>query len=234
MTKGRTHKPIPVGTEFERLTVREFMGVNRNGFAIYRCECSCGNEHAAIASMLRSGSVRSCGCLAREQAALRCKNRLTTHGLTKHPLYDTWRHMMDRCYDKNCPAYHAYGARGIRVHEAWHDVKEFVKWVESNLGARPTKVHSIDRYPNGSGNYEPGNLRWADRREQARNTRRNVFLTLDGVTKLMVEWSEDLGISLGTLSARVKAGWSDKRVLTEPVRTRSRHSATNESRGCCD
>ena len=37
------------------------------------------------------------------------------------------------------------------------------------MGPRPSPDHSLDRYPNKKGNYEPGNCYWATGSEQARN-----------------------------------------------------------------
>lgn len=57
-------------------------------------------------------------------------------------------------------------------------------------GHVPTSKHEIDRYPNPYGNYEPGNTRWATRRENMRNLRTNRLITIDGVTHCLVEWME--------------------------------------------
>jgi hypothetical protein len=37
------------------------------------------------------------------------------------------------------------------------------------MGQRPTAQHSIDRFPDRSGDYEPGNVRWATAAQQIEN-----------------------------------------------------------------
>lgn len=92
-----------------------------------------------------------------------CKRNFITHGLSKHPLYDTFRKMIRRCRG-------VYRAVGITVYPEWDDLKDprpFIKWVEANLGERPQGC-TLDRIDN-DGNYEPGNLKWSTPLQQARN-----------------------------------------------------------------
>lgn len=131
---------------------------------LWRCRCDCGNTHDAVRGALVSGLTLSCGCLNRERAA----ERKTTHGGSKHPLYVTWRHMLERCLDPKCPSWKNYGGRGITICEQWrNDFTAFIRYI----GPRPSDQYSVDRIDNDKG-YEPGNVRWATREQQAQNRRR--------------------------------------------------------------
>lgn len=97
-----------------------------------------------------------------------CEDRARRAGCcSKH--YQRWRDMIDRCEKPGHPAYKWYGARGITVHESWHDMVTFYRWITENLGACPPG-HSLDRVDNDRG-YEPGNVRWATHSEQMANRR---------------------------------------------------------------
>ena len=98
---------------------------------------------------------------------------------TDHYLYDTWRGMRQRCLLPSMESYKYYGARGISVHKEWAEAPRgrragcgfwaFADWVEENLGPRPDG-YTLDRI-DVEGDYEPGNLRWADILTQAGNRR---------------------------------------------------------------
>lgn len=135
-----------------------------------RCRCDCGTERILTLINLTRMS-RSCGCWRREKVAddnRRLKpTQIATHGLSGHCLYQTWAMIVKRCENPASNVYRRYGARGIKVHQDWRDVRQFVAYVERELGPRPPGC-SIDRIDN-DGHYEPGNIRWATAKEQAAN-----------------------------------------------------------------
>jgi len=133
-------------------------------------------------------------------------------GIRNHPLYDLWRAMVDRCHNPRAHGFKNYGGRGIVVCSRWREsFDDFV----SDVGERPSRKHSLDRKDN-DGNYEPGNVRWATRSEQARNTRFNRLLTAFGKTQTAEEWAIETGLPKSTLFNRIRRGWPDEKVIGTP------------------
>lgn len=131
--------------------------------------------------------------------------------------YSAWHSMRDRCELPNNPQYCNYGGRGIRVCERWRKFENFL----ADMGESPSLKHSIDRFPDNNGNYEPGNCRWATKKEQANNKRTNVFVTFNGETKTVSQWAEGLGWKTNTLIYRLKRGWTIERALRQKIQKRT-------------
>src|ERR1035437_10732243 len=119
------------------------------------------------------------------------------HGLVNHPLYARWGQMRSRCTNPKNTHYVEYGGRGITVCKRWDSFVLFLK----DVGEQPTPRHTLDRKDN-DGNYEPSNVRWATPRQQAQNTRKNNFITIDGTTKCFAEWARHSKLKLSTVRAR--------------------------------
>lgn len=131
------------------------------------------------------------------------------------PEYIAWQEMKKRCSNPNTKNYCRYGGRGIKVCERWLECFENFF---TDMGLKPSRQHSLDRFPDNNGNYEPGNCRWATLREQSLNRRTNVRLTYAGKTLTIQEWSEETGMNRKVIESRIKGGkMSASEILTIPV-----------------
>jgi len=133
------------------------------------------------------------------------------------PEYRAWKAMIERCENPNCKHYRNYGGRGIAVHTGFRS--SFMAFL-NEIGNRPSPGHSLDRIDNSKG-YEPGNVRWATRKEQNRNLRRNVFIEFNGQRRCISAWAEAIGITTSCLNGRLKRGWSIERALGEPIQRKA-------------
>lgn len=100
--------------------------------------------------------------------------------------------MKQRCLNPNASRYGWYGGRGIRVCDRWLGKGGYERFVE-DMGLRPEGM-TLDRHPNRNGNYEPGNVRWANKWAQANNRGNNRRITVRGETKTIAEWSRSDGL----------------------------------------
>lgn len=152
------------GMRFGRLTVIKrnghYVSPNRKqSHSLWLCVCDCGKQTMVRGGQLRNGKTRSCGCLHRE------KFKRITHNETKTPLYTIWRAMRERCNNPNSISYKWYGAKGIKVCDAWDNSYEaFRDWAVAN---GYTEGLTIDRMDSNL-DYTPDNCRWLTRAENAR------------------------------------------------------------------
>ncbi len=202
-------KPIDMtGQRHGRLSVIEMAGHNKHRQRLWRCVCDCGETTEVLGFLLRYEQTRSCGCLAREAIASVNKK----HGKSKSQIWSMHRSMMDRCYLQTSTAYKNYGGRGITVCKRWHDFENFY----ADMGDKP-KGMTLERMDN-DGPYTPDNVRWASYKDQANNRRSNVVLEFEGKKQTMQQWSDEMGLKIQTVWARLNRGWSVDRALTEEVR----------------
>lgn len=184
---------------FNRLTVVSRASDSKSGNVRWDCVCTCGKSVAGVqVGNLKSGQVKSCGCLKLEVLAVIKK----THGLRSSPEYSTWSKMLQRCHNQNNPKYVIYGARGIQVCDRWRT--SFDNFY-TDMGPKPSPKHSIDRVDN-NGNYSPENCKWATKTEQANNTRSNIVITYEGLTKTLGEWCRDLNANYHRVYGRLRRG----------------------------
>lgn len=186
------------------------------------CQCDCGRYSEVKASNLKNGNTKSCGCLRGERIRMaRRKARVITHKSEFKSEFVAWSHMKERCTSPKNSIYHNYGGRGITVCDRW--LRSFENFL-ADVGPKPTAVHTLGRI-NNNGNYEPTNVRWETKLQQANNRRTNVFLTHDSETLTVAEWSRKTGLTRACIECRIRAGWSHSKAITTPVQYRGRMSS---------
>ena len=129
-------------------------------------------------------------------------NRASNYDMSLYqtPIYRSWYNMKTRCYNINGKYYSRYGGRGIKVCDQWMTFEGFLKDMHSSY----KDGLQLDRI-NNDGNYEPSNCRWADSKTQCRNRHNNTWLTLNGETKTLAEWTEISGLKSSTFRQRLYA-----------------------------
>lgn len=186
-------------------------GVRKISRVMWLCACSCGSGKDVLAATgsLVGGNTQSCGCkrldtLAADQGA---------RDISKHPLYARWAGMIQRCTNHNHIGYENYGGRGVVVCERWRN--SFLDFLK-DMGDMPGRGYSIERKEN-DGNYEPGNCVWATKGEQSRNTCRNRWIEIGGVTLTVRDWEKERGFKRGAIQRRIDLGWNPEQAVLEPI-----------------
>lgn len=207
---------VTVGQKIGTREVTRVFVENGRHKAELRCDV-CGSVTTNnVKQLLKSaGLCGKCNVTNMHKTHGECTRSAKALGVT--PEYRAWMAIHRRCYNTNTKDYPLYGGSGVRVAEEWHGPEGFSNFLR-DMGRRPADKTSIDRIdPNGD--YAPGNCRWADWKEQNRNKRTNKRLAIDGVTKTLIEWSEQYGIEESTIRGRLDLGWSIEQAVTTPPYT---------------
>ena len=227
--KTKRKKEDLTGKRFGRLIVVEFNGHNKYRQPRWLCKCDCGNTTVVTGSDLRSGATLSCGCYRKD----RIMEAKVTHGMSYSNVYPEYNNMKRRCYNENAHNYKHYGGRGIKICDRWlNDIHEFYNDV-SVLPNFREEGYTLDRI-NNDGDYEPGNVRWATRKEQSNNRRpyytcKNLY-EYDGKMRSLKEISDITGISRSTLNNRILKGWEPEKAFNTEVQEKFRHKSKQSVR----
>ena len=172
---------------FGKLKAITFIGSDKKNNAIWKCECECGNIVNVIASSLKTGNTKSCGCLRSLNAQIQNK-RNTKHGDSKNKFYKTWMNRWHRCYNPKDSNYIHYGAKGIQIDSIWLDENDNLNYQKVKKDTYQNYIKHEEKYPgnttleriNNNDNYSPENCRWATRQEQNRNQKHNkMFMAIN-------------------------------------------------------
>jgi hypothetical protein len=190
------------------------------------CACLCGQLVWVRTDKL--ARRKSCGCEQREAraAAALAPKAVPAPRLVLNPeqraLRRLWRSMKTRCRlaasGRGTTKQNLYYAH-VSVCERWRT--SFESFL-ADMGPRPSPRHSLDRYPDNNGNYEPGNVRWATAKEQNNNRRparppraRKLFKVGERLMSY-ADIASETGLRAATIESRLRNGWSVERILATP------------------
>lgn len=145
--------------------------------------------------------------------------------MKRNKLLGVWRSMHNRCSNANQKCYPNYGGRGIAVDPRWHGPEGYKQFV-LDMG-HPAEGQSLERI-NNDGPYSSENCKWASMLEQANNKRNNRWLTANGETKTLAQWSQVLGCKPSAILYRLNSGMSEEAAVTTPIPERPNSKLTIE------
>lgn len=183
------------------------------------CQCECGVICEKLGIYLRRRDRKrpefypSCG----QRCPIKCKNHAklisTQQGRSKHPIYSTYRCMLQRCYNPRCGSWERYGGRGITVCKRW--LESFQNFWDDMHPTHQIGLE-IDR-KNSNRNYAPSNCRWVTRSQNMQN-RRNALNNTLGFPANFHELARNRGIKRKCLYNRIYKGMSWEQIISNPVR----------------
>lgn len=189
------------GQKFGRLTVLHRLYNYHKKGVYWLCVCECGNLTEVNGKDLRKGNTKSCGCF---------RGRYPRIKKNQPRLYRIYHNMRNRCHYKKHDRYKNYGGRGIKVCDEWlNSYKSFENWALTHGYNDNLTIDRID----ANGNYEPNNCKWSTKKQQSRNTTKNVYLTYNNETMIIKDWATKLNTNYATILSRYHRGWAVKECL---------------------
>lgn len=188
------------GQKYNHLTAIRMVSTNP---VKWECLCDCGNKTVVLSNNLKSGNVKSCGCLQRRGNPI--------HNQCYTRVYRIYRKILRRCFVPDDVAFPNYGGRGITMCQEWKDsFLAFSEWAYSNGYADDLTIDRIDN----DGDYCPENCRWASRTTQSNNRRSCRIYSLNGKSQTLKQWCEEYGVSYKAIYARISRGWSFEEAIS--------------------
>ena len=134
------------------------------------------------------------------------------HGMTKHPAYNSWRGMKNRCNNRTHIGYGYYGAKGVRVCEDWSSLDNFWR----DMGPTWKEGLTLER-KDANKDYCFENCVWATYAAQMLNQGRNHYVETPKGVMLLHDAARISGLHRTTIYSRIKAGWPTSDLFLPPM-----------------
>lgn len=203
---------IKIGEKHNRLTYLGYVGLDKYNRRQGKFACDCGKNRIASIGRVKSGTIKSCGCLAHDT-----KPNLT-HGMRFTKEYRTWVSLKQRVTNSKDKDYLKYSTL---EHDS--DVIESFESFFEEVGRCPSGKYSIDRIDTRLG-YKKGNMRWASRSEQQTNKINSYYVFIKGIRfNSLVEAAKYYGVAIQTVHKWCRGYWDrnkfrNKKSWTKTVR----------------
>jgi thymidylate synthase len=111
----------------------------------------------------------------------------TRKGIKKRPLFNTWYHMISRCYNYSDPNFSIYGGKGVYVSDEWLDFNTFEIEAKSILNyenkLNSPRKYQLDKDFSGGKCYSKENCIWLSIGENSRLITKNFEYTISNGEK---------------------------------------------------
>lgn len=202
-----------IGKRYNNFIVLEQVP-SEDGKVLWKCRCDCGREF--VLGNRQIFRKKSCGCMNTNNINNPYSDItfFVDSGMISRKTYNRlkqeWNSMRTRCRE-NYHDSHVYFYRGITVCEEWSSFRAFALWALANGYADNLTLDRIDN----DKSYSPDNCRWATWKTQQNNKRNNAWITYQGKTQTLKQWSDELNLSYSMLRGRYKNGWKVPMLFSE-------------------